>query len=312
MQLTSQTLAKPKTSHGAPRHSRRIRKTGIFAHSRLDSLLLIVAAVQFGVLLYGVLSFGSVSWPISLLLGLVSVFLICTNYQCVAHNFLHNPFFRSKRLNTAFSLFNTLLIGSPHSLYRIHHLHHHKYNNDAPDPQTGRVKDFTSTWRFSRRWGREENPVTYSLFAYFRNDFMFLFREAMRRRGVGLALCEAAVLLAMIAAFAILNPMGLLAFYLPMWFLGNVAAMAENYVEHHGAIPGNRKTDSVSSYGKLYNWIWFNNGYHQEHHFQPQIHWTRVAEVKELLPPESERRVVKGAHWFNFGGAAAANRDSNR
>ena len=99
----------------------------------------------------------------------------------------------------------------------------------------------------------------------------------------------------------VLNPRGLLLFYLPVWYFGNAAAQAENYLEHYGAIPGNRKTDSVSSYGRLYNLIWFNNGYHQEHHYRPQTHWTRVPEVRELLPPESERRVVRGAHWFNFG-----------
>ena len=88
----------------------------------------------------------------------------------------------------------------------------------------------------------------------------------------------------------------------------------EHYLEHYGATPGDRRTDSVSSYGRLYNLIWFNNGYHQEHHFRPQVHWTRVPEVKSLLPPESERRTVRGAHWFNFAPrttpAAAAGYDA--
>jgi len=51
--------------------------------------------------------------------------------------------------------------------------------------------------------------------------------------------------------FGVLNPLGLVAFYLPVWFLGNVGAQAENCLEHYGASPGNRKTDSVSSYGRL-------------------------------------------------------------
>lgn len=111
---------------------------------------------------------------------------------------------------------------------------------------------------------------------------------------------ETSALLAMILTFTVLNLHGLIAFYLPVWLLGNIAAQAENYLEHYGAFPGNRKTDSVSCYGTFYNLIWFNNGYHQEHHYRPQVHWSRLPEIKALLPDESERRVVRGAHWFNL------------
>jgi fatty acid desaturase len=44
----------------------------------------------------------------------------------------------------------------------------------------------------------------------------------------------------------------------------------------------------------------FEFGYHQEHHYRPQVHWTRIPEVKKLLPSESQRRVVRWAHWFNL------------
>jgi fatty acid desaturase len=280
-------------------------KTKTFAHSRLDALLVLLASAQLAVLIYGVLSVGSVAWEVSAILGLASVFLMCTNFQCVAHNHIHNPFFRSRRLNSAFSVFNSLLIGGPHSLYRIHHLHHHKYNNDAVDPETGTTKDLTSTWRFSPwRW-REESLLSYAFIGYFRSDFGFLLREVRRKGQLPWVIGESAALLALLIAIGLLNLRGLLIFYLPVWYLGNAAAQAENYLEHYGAFPGSRKTDSVSSYGRVYNLIWFNNGYHQEHHYRPQVHWTRIPEVKPLLPPESERRVARGAHWFNFGARRA-------
>jgi fatty acid desaturase len=275
-------------------------KPRLFAHSRLDGLLVLLALVECAPLLYGVRSFGAVAWSHTAALGLVSVFLMCTNFQCIAHNFIHNPFFRSRRLNTAFSVFNSMLLGGPQSLYRIHHMHHHKYNNDAPDPVTGSTRDRTSTWRHSAWPGREESFLSYALLGYFRSDFGYLLHEAKKRRLLGQVHRETIGIVALFVLFAVQNPRGLVFFYLPVWFFGNVAAQAENYLEHHGAIPGNRKTDSVSSYGRLYNLIWFNNGYHQEHHYRPQVHWTGVPEIKELLPPESERRVVRGAHWFNF------------
>jgi fatty acid desaturase len=40
----------------------------------------------------------------------------------VAHNFIHNPFFRSRRANAAFSVVLTLLLGVPQALWRARHL----------------------------------------------------------------------------------------------------------------------------------------------------------------------------------------------
>jgi fatty acid desaturase len=104
----------------------------------------------------------------------------------------------------------------------------------------------------------------------------------------------------MMGGLAVLNPRGFFLFYVPLWYLGQCGALAENYLEHHGARPGNRVTDSVSCYSWFYNLIWFNNGYHQEHHYRPQIHWTKIPAVRAQLPPDSERRVTPFAHWFNF------------
>ena len=271
----------------------------LFAHSRLDSLLLLVALVQLGVVTFGTLSIGAVHWGVSVALGVLATFLVITNFQCVAHNFIHNPFFRRAELNRAFAVLNSLLIGNPQSLYRVHHLHHHKYNNDAPDPVDGTTRDITSTWRYSRRPGYEESFLRYALLGYFRTDFGYLVKEASRKGLLPMVIAEAVALAAFVLILGALNPLGLAVFFVPVWLVGNIGAVAENYLEHYGAFPGDRRTDSVSSYGGVYNLIWFNNGYHQEHHFRPQVHWSRVAELKKQPPPEHARRVVRGAHWLN-------------
>jgi fatty acid desaturase len=282
-------------------------KPRLFAHSRLDVLLVLVALIQLAVVLHGVLSFGAVSRSHSLVTGLCAIFLMCTNFECVAHSFIHHPFFRSRWLNSVFSAFNSLLLGGPQTLYRLHHLHHHRYNNDAPDPETGTTRDLSSTWRFSRWPGDEEGFLSYALLGYLRFDLSVFLDEAKKRGLLGQVVAESAAWLALLVVIGMTNPLGLVCFYLPVWYLGNAAAQGQTYLEHHGAIPGNRKTDSVSSYGVLYNLIWFNHGYHQEHHYRPQVHWTRIPEVRPLLPPESERRVVRGAHWFNFGTVRPSN-----
>jgi fatty acid desaturase len=135
-------------------------KSKLFAHSRLDALLVLLGLTECVLLLHSVHRFGSVSWRQSVTAGLASVFLMCTNFQCNAHNFIHNPFFRSRWLNVAFGVFNSMLLGGPQTLYRIHHMHHHKYNNDARDPATATTKDLTSTWRHSAWPDREESFVS--------------------------------------------------------------------------------------------------------------------------------------------------------
>lgn len=272
----------------------------VFAHSAKDTYLILMSLAQIALTVYGALSFGHIPLWATLLLGAAVVYLHCSNYQCTAHNFLHNPFFASGFLNRVFSAINSLGIGLSQALYRCHHMHHHKYNNDDIDPKTGTTLDQTSTYRFSKVPGKEENVFLYTFGSFFRQDTGFLIGEAKRHRCMGVVLFETLVVLAYWSALCFLSWRGFVFFLLPSWYLGQCAAYWENYMEHHGALPGNRMTDSVSCYSPLYNFVWFNNGYHQEHHYRPQVHWTQVPTLRDKLPPETERRVVRGAHWFNF------------
>jgi Fatty acid desaturase len=48
------------------------------------------------------------------------------NSNTVSHNFIHLPFFRAKTMNSLYSIYLTLLLGIPQSLWRWRHLAHHK------------------------------------------------------------------------------------------------------------------------------------------------------------------------------------------
>jgi fatty acid desaturase len=78
----------------------------------------------------------------------------------------------------------------------------------------------------------------------------------------------------------------LLFFYLPSYYLGWVLIYAHTYTMHYGAKPGNYYANSVSSYHRLYNWLFFNNGYHQEHHWDPKAHWTTMPRVRQEILPQ--------------------------
>ncbi len=88
-------------------------------------------------------------------------------------------------------------------------------------------------------------------------------------------------------------------FYLPSYYLGWVLSYAEGYLEHYGCQPGNYFANSVSSYNGLYNFLWFNNGYHQEHHWDPKVHWTKMKTLHDQIEPQmvqNKTRILRGPH----------------
>src|SRR5687767_11708265 len=84
----------------------------IFRHSSWDGVLVLMALGHGTALLL---------WPSVLVIGLGMWW--CAN--TVSHNFIHLPFFKSRGANTLFSLYLTLLLGVPQTLWRQRHLAHH-------------------------------------------------------------------------------------------------------------------------------------------------------------------------------------------
>jgi hypothetical protein len=66
--------------------------------------------------------------------------------------------------------------------------------------------------------------------------------------------------------------------YLPGWAIGLGLCQLQGYYEH---ARGTR-----SHYGRLYNFLFFNDGLHVEHHQRPGLHWT---ELGQLVRPETSR-----------------------
>jgi hypothetical protein len=56
--------------------------------------------------------------------------------------------------------------------------------------------------------------------------------------------------------------------YLPGYVGGLGLCFVQGYFEHAGG--------TTSHYGGIYNWLFFNDGYHVEHHRRPGVHWTRL------------------------------------
>jgi hypothetical protein len=137
----------------------------------------------------------------------------------VAHYFIHQPFFKPRWLNGLFSLYLSLLLGVPQTLWRERHLAHH-----AGCP-----------WRF-----KLSGPL----------------------------ILESLVVLSLWTALLALAPRIFFAAYLPGYCAGLGLCALHGHQEH--------ALGTASHYGLAYNLLFFNDGYHVEHHLSPGLHWTRL------------------------------------
>jgi hypothetical protein len=79
---------------------------------------------------------------------------------------------------------------------------------------------------------------------------------------------QGAALLALWIALAARAPDFLLWHYAPGWMMGLALCGMHGYYEHARGV--------TSHYGRLYNTLCFNDGYHVEHHARPGVHWTQL------------------------------------
>ena len=92
-------------------------------------------------------------------------------------------------------------------------------------------------------------------------------------------LAQGALVLALWAALLALAPKFFLAVYLPGWLLGLGLCLLQGRFEH--------ARGAVSHYGWLYNWLFFNDGFHVEHHARPARHWTVLPYSREAGDPNA-------------------------
>lgn len=275
-----------------------VSSSRIFKHSRWDAILAAQTALDVILRVILVLSFANgPTWMISAVIAIL-IILNAMNYECAGHYFIHSPFFRSQPMNRAYSILNSIAFGFPQTLYRTEHLCHHRYNNDYPDPVTGKAGDRSSIYQYSRTAKTPEAALKYAVMSAWRQDLPELFEHTPKRLRP-LLIAESLVLMIGYGLALAINPFACLALVL-VSAAGSIISNFQNWLEHAHADPTSRMTDSVSCYGGLYNFVWFNNGFHQEHHVAPDVHWTKLPQMRQEMLSESERRVVPHAHLWNL------------
>jgi len=190
-------------------------------------------------------------------------------------------------------------------------MQHHKGNSDRQD-ENGDTIDWLSIYRHGDD-GEAENPWSYVFLSFFRDDVGAI-RKELRKRNNGddfwgkLELAAFAMTLLVMAIVVPTNPVHFInwrfiLFFLPFWYLGHCFSYLNGYYRHYGANPDKPIAWGVSSYGRIYNWLFFYNGYHAEHHFRPKVHWTKMEKFRrsiEQLQKQEGVRTIRRAHMLGF------------
>lgn len=110
---------------------------------------------------------------------------------------------------------------------------------------------------------------------------------ALRWTRVGLF--DTGVVVALWLVLAAIEPKFFVTVYLPGYLIGLGLCQIQGYFEH--------ARGTTSHYGRLYNLIFFNDGYHVEHHLRSSEHWTRLP--RHIDPSTSHSRWPPILRWLD-------------
>lgn len=247
----------------------------VWKYTRWDMILVMITLGELTLKITWAFHAAEASLFTNLLVVALLVFLYFYNFIVVNHEFMHTPFFTSDRLNAIYLVISSANLMYPMSIIKEGHNLHHIHNNDRLKDNT--TQDPTSTWLFGKN-GQQEHFLPYILLGFFRQNTPAELKKILpelKGKSYGKYLYwEILAALAVCITIFSINSLWFLLGVLPTIYLGWVLTDNQNYFEHHRASnPESRHADSVSYYGKLYNLLWFNEGYHQEHHLKPNCHW---------------------------------------
>ncbi len=279
------------------------RSRGLLAWSYWDVASVLAAIAHLAFIVWLVTAFGrNPLWLNAVCAGAYAV-SISWNINSVSHNFIHTPYFRSKALNYAFSLLESVAVGFSQTYYRWVHLRHHEGNSDRPDAN-GKTRDPLSIYLHGKD-GNPESVWSYVFLGPFRSDDEESAFDALRARRPFDAYwgrVELAAAALFVIAMCFIDWRAVL-FLAPFRYFGECLSQLNGYYEHFRADPDVAIAWGASSYAPIYNVTWFNNGHHAEHHFRPAVHWTRLPALRRAirdLPESKSVHVISTAHAFGF------------
>ena len=274
----------------------------IFAYRRIDILPVLAALGHSAFNVNLIIGFaGRPLWHSALLGGIYAV-AISWNINGVSHNFIHTPYFKPRWMNYAFSLLESITIGFSQTYYHWIHMRHHTGNSDRQNAQ-GETTDWLSIYRHGKN-DEPESVWRYTFLSFFRDDIGKVHTAIAKTRPFDANWGKFELWLFIGLAIVTLgyNWRAVL-FLAPFYYLGNCLSSLNGYYEHLNANPDLPIAWGVSSYNRFYNWLWFANGYHAEHHYRPRTHWTQMRRLHEQINEEQKLarvHIITTCHALGF------------
>ena len=192
----------------------------------------------------------------------------------------------------------SITIGFSQIFYECIHMQHHRGNADRPD-EHGNTIDWISIYKHGDD-SEAEHPLKYTFLSFFREDPTTVLR-ALKQKDPREAFWGVTELVPFVT-LGITN-WHYIIFLLGFWYLGHCLSYLNGYYRHYGGNPDEPIAWGVSSYNRLYNWIWFYNGYHAGHHSRPKVRWTRMQALHDQISEQQRAagvRVIKPPHALGF------------
>ena len=208
--------------------------------------------------------------------------------EWIGHEGIHLLLHRNRYLSVVIGSFFAAMTGFSAVGYGVAHWNHHRFTNQASDPDAqiySRFRTFWSRLSYARAAvGRAHlaNMLRLALGKPLDLGYAMPFTRGWQR---GFAWMNLAFLALWLATYVILGvshgPLVLCAIVVPV-VLGMQLSSLRAYVEHAGTGLGAFR-DTRSYVARPYAWLLFGNNYHLEHHLYPGIPCYRLAEVHRLL-----------------------------
>jgi len=167
-----------------------------------------------------------------------------------------------------------------------------------PPPSGGRPGEPRAPRRYS--WHRKRGDVVAVAMSPLLPPYVVEWGWLGRQRGhLAVMIAEVAGIIGLRLALIALAPRFFFFVWLPWSAVLFAVRSYTDFVDHYGADVSSPTAHSVSCYGRVFNLVTFNSGYHIEHHASPGVHWSTYPSIRPKMAPESDRRVIPRHLWLN-------------
>ena len=230
----------------------------------------------------------------------------------IVHNSMHVTTFKNIFFEYIWHFILCFALGHPVCTYESgHNRSHHRYTQTTYDVM--RTSKMRYEWNFLNLLLFQPTVA----FSVFKMDVKFMISQRNSKNGY-FEKCIFQWIFVIFSQFFLfqLNCRKFLFYvYFPHLF-GQWAIVTMNILQHDGCEIDRKKMKSEKDYqskeynlarnftGPVINFLFFNNGYHTIHHFQPKLHWSKIptkhAEIEHLIHPNLNEKCMVRYVWKAF------------